>query len=543
MEWIVVTTHASLLLILWLLLGATALSADGEVSYQDLLKPDPKSWLTYSGDYSGRRHSALQQIHTGNVNRLAACWIFPVPGATRLVGTPVVASGLMYVTSRNSVFALDARTGREVWRFSRPMLTDVIGDARAGINRGVAILGDKIFFETHDAHLLALHAKNGSLLWETEIGDHHDGYGGTMAPLVVKDKVIVGTSGGDEGIRGLLDAYDAETGKRVWRFWTIPAPGEPGSETWKGSAITHGCGATWLTGTLDSDLNTLYWTTGNPCPDFYGGDRVGDNLYTDSVLALDPDTGKLKWYYQFTPHDTHDWDATEIPVLIDAPFQGQPRKLLVQANRNGFFYVMDRGTGTVLLAKPFIQKLTWASSIGPDGRPQVLPNTDPTPQGNKVCPSVVGGTNWFSPSYNPNTGLFYVIAMEECSNYVSSVQGYQKGRGFEGTGASSVPGEPGQKILRAIELETGKIRWEYPLIGSAESWAGTLSTAGGLLFLGDDNGYFVAVDARAGKELWHFNTGAARLSASPMTYAIGVQQFVTLAAGTNILTFGLACPP
>jgi len=532
--------RTSMFLLLWLVLASTAFAADGQVTYQDLLRPDWRSWLTYSGDYSGRRHSLLSQIHTGNVNKLAARWIFPVPGATRLVGTPIVAAGFMYVTSRNSVFALDARTGREVWRFSRPMLSDVIGDARTGINRGVAILGDRVFFETHDAHLLALHARNGSLIWETEIADHRDGYGGTMAPLVVKDKVIVGTSGGDEGIRGLLDAYDPNTGKRLWRFWTIPAPGEAGSESWKGAAIEHGCGATWLTGTFDPELNTLYWTTGNPCPDFYGGDRLGDNLYTDSVLALNPDTGRLKWHYQFTPHDTHDWDATEIPILIDGQFQGMTTKLLVQANRNGFFYVLDRVAGKLLLAKPFVQKLTWAKGIGPDGRPQVLPDTDPTPQGNKVCPSVVGGTNWFSPSYNPKTGLFYVIAMEQCANYVSSVQGYQKGRGFEGTGAADAPGEAGQKILRAIEVDSGRIRWEYPLIGDASSWAGTLSTAGGLVFLGDDSGYLVAVDAKTGQVLWNFNTGAPRLSASPMTYALGSQQFVTLAAGTNILTFALA---
>jgi alcohol dehydrogenase (cytochrome c) len=530
--------HCLILLSFWLPLDSSAVAGDG-ITYQDLLTPDPRHWLTYSGDYSGRRHSTLDRIHAGNVAKLAVRWIFPFPGANRLVGTPVVANGVMYVTGRNAVFALDARSGREIWHFSRPLRTDVIGDARAGINRGVAVLGNKVFFETHDAHLLALHAGNGSLLWEVEIADHREGYGGTMAPLVVKDKVIVGTSGGDEGIRGLLDAYDAETGKRAWRFWTIPAPGEPGSETWKGSAIEHGCGATWLTGTFDPELNTLYWTTGNPCPDFYGGDRLGDNLYTDSILALNPDTGKLKWYYQFTPHDTHDWDATEIPVLIDSQFHGKLRKLLVQANRNGFFYVLDRGTGELLLSKPFIQKLTWATGIGADGRPQVVAGTDPTPQGNKVCPSVVGGTNWFSPSYNPSTGLFYVIAMEQCSNYVSSVQGYQKGRGFEGTGARDVPGERGQKFLRAIKLETARIRWEYPLIGKAESWAGTLSTAGGLVFFGDDSGYFVAVDAKTGKGLWHFNTGVPRLSASPMTFAVADRQFVTLAAGSNILTFAL----
>ena len=514
--------------------------AAGQVTYQDLLHPEPQSWLTYSGDYSGQRHSALNQIHAGNVAALVAQWIFPVPSASRLLVTPIVADGVMYVTDRNSVFALDPRTGREVWRFSRPLRTDIIsGDAKAGINRGVAILGNKVFFETQDAHLLALHAKNGSLIWESEIADYRDHYGGTMAPLVVNNKVIVGTSGGDEGARGLLDAYDADTGKRLWRFWTIPAAGEAGSETWRGKAMEHGCGTTWLTGTFDPDLNLLYWTTGNPCPDFYGGDRLGDNLYTDSVLALDVDAGKLKWYYQFTPHDTHDWDATQIPMLIDSRFQGKPRKLLVQANRNGFFYMLDRTDGKLLLAKPFIRKLTWASGIGTDGRPQVLPDTDPTPQGNRACPDVVGGTNWFAPSYNPDTGLFYVIAAENCANYVSSTQGFQKGRGFEGTGSQRIPGEQGEKFLRAIDVQSGEIRWEYPMVGAGDSWAGTLSTAGGLVFFGDDSGYVVAAEAKSGKPLWHFNTGAARLSASPMTYAINGRQYVTLASGTNIVTFGL----
>jgi alcohol dehydrogenase (cytochrome c) len=522
----------------WILLVAAP--AAGQVTYQDLLHPEPQSWLTYSGDYSGQRHSALNQIHAGNVAALVAQWIFPVPSASRLLVTPIVADGVMYVTDRNSVFALDPRTGREVWRFSRPLRTDIIsGDAKAGINRGVAILGNKVFFETQDAHLLALHAKNGSLIWESEIADYRDHYGGTMAPLVVNNKVIVGTSGGDEGARGLLDAYDADTGKRLWRFWTIPAAGEAGSETWRGKAMEHGCGTTWLTGTFDPDLNLLYWTTGNPCPDFYGGDRLGDNLYTDSVLALDVDAGKLKWYYQFTPHDTHDWDATQIPMLIDSRFQGKPRKLLVQANRNGFFYMLDRTDGKLLLAKPFIRKLTWASGIGTDGRPQVLPDTDPTPQGNRACPDVVGGTNWFAPSYNPDTGLFYVIAAENCANYVSSTQGFQKGRGFEGTGSQRIPGEQGEKFLRAIDVQSGEIRWEYPMVGAGDSWAGTLSTAGGLVFFGDDSGYVVAAEAKSGKPLWHFNTGAARLSASPMTYAINGRQYVTLASGTNIVTFGL----
>ena len=497
-------------------------------------------WSTYSGGYDGHRFSPLQQITPQTIDRLSMRWIFPVPGANRLQVTPIVRAGTMYVSDRNSVFALDARSGRQVWRFSRPLRKDIIsGDARAGINRGVAVWKDRIFFLTQDAHLLALHAANGSLIWESELADRREGYGGTMAPLVVGDKVIVGTSGGDEGVRGLLDAFDASSGKRLWRFWTVPAPGEPGSETWKGNAIDHGCGATWLTGTFDPQLNLLYWTTGNPCPDFYGGERIGDNLYTDSVVALDIETGRLRWYYQYTPHDTHDWDATQIPVLVDASFNGIPRKLLVQANRNGFFYVLDRTNGKLLLAKPFVKKLNWAKGIGSDGRPQVLPDTDPSPQGNRVCPGVVGATNWFSPSYNPKTGLLYVIAMEQCELYMSSTKGYEKGKGFEGTGSQRIPADSGEKFLRAIDIQSGNLRWEYPLVGEGESWAGTLATAGGIVFFGDDSGYLAAVSADAGKPLWHFNTGAQRLSASPMTFAIDGDQYISFAAGQNILTFSL----
>ena len=310
---------------------------------------------------------------------LASKWMFPVPGAPRALDmTPVVVDGVMYVTSVNEAFALDARSGREIWHYSRPRSQGLAGDAASGINRGVAVLGDRVFMVSDNAHLFALHRFTGQLMWEPEMADSHQNYGSTGAPLAVNDLVIAGVSGGDEGIRGFLDAYKASTGERVWRFWTILAPGEPGSETWKGRASEQGCGATWLTRTYDPETRLLYWPTGNPCPDYNGDERQGDNLYTASVLALEPETGKLKWYYQFTPHDLHDWDATETPMLVDATFRGQARKLMVQGNRNGFFYVLDRLTGKVLLANPFVKKLTWASGVGPDGRPILLPGNEPT---------------------------------------------------------------------------------------------------------------------------------------------------------------------
>jgi alcohol dehydrogenase (cytochrome c) len=446
--------------------------------------------------------------------------------------------GVMYVTTANRAYALDARSGRQIWRYQRPLTKGLVGDAAGGINRGVAVLGDKVFMVTDHAHLIALHRLTGKLLWDVEMADYREHYGATSAPLVVKDLVISGISGGDEGVRGFLAAYKASTGERVWRFWTIPAPGEPLSETWIGNALPHGCAATWLTGTYDAQANLLYWTTGNPCPDYNGDERKGDNLYSDSVLALEPETGKLRWYYQFTPHDLHDWDAQQTPMLIDAEFQGRRRQLLAQANRNGFFYVLDRITGELLLAKPFVEQLTWASGIGPDGRPQLLSGGAPTPAGVNACPAVEGATNWMSTAYNPETGLFYVMALEKCVIYSKSPEPWERGKSFYGGGTRDAPDGPGRKYLRAIDAQTGKIVWQYPQIGPGNSWGGALSTAGGLVFFGDDSGAFAAVDAKSGKPLWYFHTNEL-WKASPMTYVAGGKQYVAVAAGSNILAFGL----
>ncbi len=441
-------------------------SSVGGISFSDIAAPKLGEWPSYNGNLSGNRHSPLQQINTGNVTRLAPKWMFPIAASRNLEVTPVVANGVMYVTAANQAWALDARSGRQIWHYSRPLTKGVIGDAGSAINRGVALLGDKVFMVTDHAHLIALSRINGQLLWDSEMADYRQHYGATSAPLVANDLVISGTSGGDEGARGFIDAYKASTGERAWRFWTMPAPGGPLSETWVGKAIEHGCVDAWLTGTYDPSTNLIYWPTGNPCPDYNGDERRGDNLYANSVVALDAQTGKLRWYFQFTPHDLHDWDATETPMLIDAEFRGRPRRLLVQANRNGFFYVLDRVTGEFLLGEPFVHKLTWASGLDAKGRAIVLHNSDPTPQGVKACPSVVGATNWMSTAYNPATRLFYVMALEACDIYTKSDAWWEPGKSFYGGGTRRAPGEKRERFLRAIDLETGKIAWEFPQIGS-----------------------------------------------------------------------------
>jgi len=507
-------------------------------AFPAIADPSPGEWPTYHGHLSGNRYSSLRQINAENVAHLTPRWMFPIANSKRLEVTPVVVNGVMYVTTANEVYAIDARSGRQIWHYSRPLTKGVIGDAASAINRGVAALGNKIFMVTDNAHLIALESMTGHLLWDSEIADFRKGYGATSAPLVVNDLVLSGTSGGDEGARGFVAAFSAATGKRVWQFWTMPAPGEPGSETWIGRAIEHGCVTGWLTGTYDPGTGLVYWPTGNPCPDYNGDERKGDNLYSNSVVALDAKTGKLRWYFQFTPHDLHDWDAAETPMLVDAEFRGQPRKLLAQANRNGFFYVLDRETGEFLLGAPFIHKLTWASGLDVKGRPQVVSGSEPSVQGTKVCPSVIGATNWNSTAYNPATGLFYVLALESCNIYTKSSAWWEPGKSFYGGGTRRVPDETGEKFLRAIELQTGKIVWEVPQLAPGFGLSGVLTTAGGLVFFGDDSGAFAAVDAKTGKALWHFHTNEFWHS-SPMTYAVDGRQYIGVSVGSNIIAFAL----
>lgn len=508
------------------------------IDFARIINPKPGDWLTYNGKLSGNRYSDLKQINTTNVNKLSLKWTFTIPLWSQflpdtpyyrenmryfgLETVPIVADGIMYVTGPNQAYALDARTGNPLWHYSRPRTSGIVSDASLGTNRGLAILDDKVFMVTDNAHLIALNRVTGRLVWEVVMPDEPQKYGGTLAPLIVKDLVIAGVAGGDWGIRGFIDAYKANTGERVWRHWTVPAKGDPGFDTWKGSSVIYGGGSTWLTGSYDPGTDTLYWATGNPWPNSDDRERAGDNLYTDCVLALEPATGKLKWYYQFTPHDLHDWDATEPNVLVDAKYRGQDRKLLLHADRNGFFYVFDRTNGKLLLTKKFINRLTWASGIGPDGKPQRLPERDLS------CPD--HATNWNGTAFSPTTGLYYVIAIEKCTIKL-----------MPGSWKTERPREdPGMKYLRALNIETGEIVWETPQIGPVDGKrvAGLLGTAGGLLFIGDGSGYFMAIDERNGKTLWRIPLNAT-IKTSPMTYTVDGEQYITLAVGSNIMSFAL----
>jgi len=512
-------------------------SAETGIDFASISHPKPGEWLTYNGNLSGNRYSELAEINHTNVHQLTLKWIFSVPLWKNLLPdtnyfvenmryfgletTPIVADGVMYVTGPNSVFALDPLSGREIWEYSRPRTRGLVGDAALGTNRGVAVLADKVFMVTDNAHLLALNRITGHVMWEVVMPDEPQHYGSTVAPLVVKDLVIAGVSGADWGIRGFVAAYKASTGERAWRFWTIPTKEEPGHETWGSKEPAFGGGSTWLTGSYDVQTDTLYWSTGNPFPDSDDRDRPGDNLYTNCILALNPDTGKLKWHYQVTPHDVYDWDANAPLVLVDTKYQGSDRRLLLHANKNGFFYVLDRTDGHVLLARNFV-RTTWASGVGPDGRPQLLQQND------LLCPEI--GTNWNATAFSPVTHLYYVVALEKCDVRLAST----------GAKKRKPDHETGKKYLRALDIDTGKIVWESPQIGPVDGKrnAGLLATAGGILFYGDPSGDVVALDERDGRALWHFATNGIN-KASPMTYMVGGKQFVALAVGPNILCFGL----
>jgi alcohol dehydrogenase (cytochrome c) len=403
------------------------------------------------------------------------------------------------------------------------------------VNRGVAVLGDNVYIGTLDAWLFALDAKSGLVRWKTEVGENRLGYSITVAPLAIDGKVIVGVSGGEMGIRGYLDAYDAASGERLWRFWTIPGPGEPGNETWGGESWKTGAGPTWVTGSYDSELDLIYWGVGNPGPDWNGDLRPGDNLYTCSVIALEAKTGKLRWHFQYTPHDTHDWDSNQIPLLVDATLGGEEKKLLVQANRNAFFYLLDRATGKFLRATPYV-KQTWAEGIDPKGRPIVLPNTEPSIEGTLVYPSLQGATNWYSPSFSPQTGLFYVAAREMGAIYYKREAEYEPGGPFMGGGESRLDGDEAYGAIRALDVATGEQRWEFRL--RTPPWSGVMATAGGLVFGSSEEGNVFALDAATGAPLWRFQTGAPSRS-NPMSYAFSGHQHVAVASGSSLFVFAL----
>lgn len=508
-------------------------------SSQLLQKEIRSNWVSYNGDYTGRRYSSLAQITPANVRHLAAKWVFHTQNAGVLELTPIVVNGIMFITGSNDAYALDAKTGTLLWHHERAVSSGLIDDASGHINRGVAILGTRLYMETDNAHLLCLDARSGSLIWDVAYAHGNKNYGATSAPLIVKDNVLVGTSGGDDGVRGFIAAFNVKTGKEAWRFWTVPSPGEKGSETWPaGDSYLHGGGTAWMPGTYDPELNTLYWGTGNASPDFDGSVRPGDNLYTSSLLALDPDTGKLKWYFQYNPHDLYDYDSVQTPVLVDTTFQGKPRKLVVTANRNGFLYILDRTNGQYLYSKQFITNLNWASGIDKDGRPisrHLIPNAN----GVTVCPSYAGGTNWYSPSYDPQTNMFYFRSLEACSLFQAKTQSFVEGRPYYSTGARRPLDHPHSiSFINAFDLSTLRFVWRDKLAGERQAWAGIMTTAGGLAAFGNNSDEFEIDDARTGTPLWAFKLGQS-MHASPMSYAIDGKQYFAVAAGDDLFAFAL----
>lgn len=496
---------------------------------------EPQNWLTYWGDYSAQRYRTLKQIDTSNVKDLRLEWMFQTGQSGAFETVPLVVDGIMYFTAAGGfAYAIDARSGRQLWQYKYPM-ADNIKLCCGTINRGLAMLDGRLFMATPDAHVVALEASTGQLLWNTAMAPGHAEYGATLAPLAVNGKVIAGVSGGEFGIRGFVDAYDARTGARVWRFYTVPAKGEPGGDTWLAESWQRGGGPTWMTGTYDPELNTLYWGVGNPGPDLYGDGRKGDNLYTASLVALDADSGKLKWHFQFTPHDTHDWDACETPMLLDLKWKGRDRKVVVQANRNAFFYVLDRETGEFLRGRSFARQ-TWAKELDKNGRPVLNGNPEPTAEGNRVCPGLAGAANWMAPSYNPETGWFYFPVREQCDEYYSAPPVYVAGKAFWGSMSRGQTEEKEWGLLKALDPLTGETKWDFRFYRAP--WAGTLATAGGLIFAGDEDGYFMAFDAKTGKNLWKVNTGN-RLVTAAITYEVKGRQFVTMPSGSALMTFAL----
>jgi alcohol dehydrogenase (cytochrome c) len=526
-----VAMRATLLLLGMILVGA---AARAQVTAERLLNSgkEPQNWLMYSGDYAGRRFSSLEQITTTNAGGLVPKWAYQTMAGGKFETTPLVVDGILYATGQDDrAFALDAKSGRPIWQYQRALPGD-IRPCCGRVNRGLAILGDKVFMGTLDSHVLALDAKTGNVVWDVTAVDYRKGYSFTLAPLVIKNLVIVGISGGEYGISGFIDAYDAATGERKWRFNTVPGPGEPGHESWEGESWKTGGAPAWITGTFDPATNTTYWTTGNPSPSNRGIGRAGDNLYADTLLALNPDTGKMKWYFQFTKHDEYDYDATQVPVMID---EGG-KHYIAQANRNGFFYLIDRTTGKLIFSNPYA-KVTWSDSKDANGAPVARKASEPTPEGTPVCPGAAGATNWMSPTYDPQTKLFYVTAREQCDLISTAPQPFEEGHAYYGS--AYFPNDetaPFWGALRAIDPMTGKLKWEVK--HPSPTWSGVLSTAGGLVFSGDAEGNFMALEAASGKVLWHFQCGASVYS-SPMSFAIDGKQYVAVAAGAALFAFGL----
>jgi alcohol dehydrogenase (cytochrome c) len=519
--------------------------APGGVTFDRLKRSDaePQNWLMYWGDYQGTHYSGLKQIDASSVAQLQTAWAFPMPGDSVLEAMPIVVDGVMYTTQPGVVVALDARTGRQIWRYARAQKVKNPYEINP-FNRGVAVLGNRLYVGTLDAALIALDARTGSPLWEIQVADTMLGYSITSPPLVVKDKVLVGITGGEFGARGFLDAYDAASGRRLWRWYAVPAPGEFGNDTWLGDSWKQGGSPMWLTGSYDPELNLVYWTVGNPAPQI---DRTArgelDNLFSDSVVAIDPETGQRKWHYQFTPNDGHDWDSCQDVILVDRRWRGAQRKLLLHADRNGLFYVLDRTNGKLLSGTPFVHA-NWTSGFDADGKPIQVPGSNSSPGGSFVVyPTVGGGTNFQAPSYSPLTGWMYVEYSENGQRYASAPVPFEPGRQYIGRtdpigDVRAKPGEPSASAgIKAIDPETGKSVWDFKIFqGSLTN--GVLATAGNIVFGAIRDGNLVALDAKSGAHLWHVQLGPT-MAASPISYAIDGRQFVAIAAGNTVYAFAL----
>jgi alcohol dehydrogenase (cytochrome c) len=513
---------------------ASSLSA--QVPFERIVQADrePGNWLTYSRDLGGQRYSPLSEINQQNVSHLKVKWLYQFANASNEV-SPIVIDGFMYVAGPNFAKALDAHTGRELWSWSRPIPHDYRSIGFGHTNRGPAVLDDKLFVATLDGRLVALDLKSGAERWNAQVLDYKLGYSMTMAPLAIDGKVVVGVSGGEAGIRGFIDAYDAKSGSRCWRFWTIPGPGQPGHDTWPGDSWKTGGGSTWVTGAYDPELKLVYWGVGNPGPDWNGDPRKGDNLYTCSLVALDADTGKLRWYFQFTPHDTHDWDSAHVPVLFDAEVSGIRRKLVAVANRNAFYYVLDRTTGKFVTAKPYARQ-TWAKGLDASGKPILDGDATPSPEGRVIWPSLNGATVWFSPSFSPDTGYIYIATREKASRYFKRDTPYKPGTEFLGGGEEDLARDDEWGAIRALRASTGETKWEFKL--HSPPWSGVMSTAGGLVFSGSMEGNFYALDAQSGKPLWDFQTGGP-IAANPMAFNVDGHECIAIAADRVLLVFSL----
>jgi alcohol dehydrogenase (cytochrome c) len=505
---------------LGLLVLCVGSSAQVRTPDQMLTNPDPKDWVTYGGSYNSQRYSLLKQVTTANAMRLQAKWVYHVDGVDEGEVTPIVVNGVMYISGFNRLDAIDARSGNIIWKYQRQPPSSTR-------QRGTAIHGDKVYIVTSDSHLVALDARTGGVRWDVKSEGGYTIAGG--APLVADGKVIV--SGNRPG--GFMQAYDAQTGKFLWNWSALPKPNDPAYKTWGGA--TPAGAPIWVSGSYDPELGFLYYGTGQPNPQWTGQGREGDNLYSEAIVAIDVKTGALKWHFQNTPHDVHDWDSLETTVLVDATFRGQPRKLLLQANRNGFYYVLDRTNGQFLLGTPFVDKLDWATGLSPEGRPILTPGHEPTVKGTITCPSTAGATNWPPPTYSPDTRYFYVVAHEGCGiNTITSSTDPDAPTGYYESAS-----DPWQAYVRAIDAFTGKRVWEYKAVRSNHYGPGLLSTAGGLVFAPEQFGQVSVLDAKTGQSLWHFNTGDV-ITAAPVTYSIDGQQFFAIMSGTNIFAFGLS---